>query len=682
MAATPPPKLEFKIDPDPGFTLKFKDFEGTEELGRPFHYVVNLSSTKVKMDLTALLGSSVTVTMVNPDNSKRYFNGVVASIAYAGLRAGGRGYRMELRPWFWLLSQRKDCRIFQNKSIWDIITAVCRNAGFSDFADKRGAQPKAGSQTVEYCVQYDETSFDFITRLMEEYGIYYYFTHADGKHTLNFADDPSSHSSIGAAIPFRTRQTGSRAVADHVWQWSSELTVVPGKVSYTDYNFTTSGVDLSVRSSNDAGHKYDAFEWFEYPGRHPTTAIGQALSDVRLQHYVAQRRLMFGVTNSRLLYTGSKFTLSNFYEAADNIEYTVVRATYTLAARESRATTGAATADIFRVSFEAIKGTTPFRLARTTPRPRIPGPQTAKVVTEPTGSTSDEIVTDKYGRIKVKFPWARPAGPGSQSEAEVNDQKASCWIRVAQMWAGVTWGGMVIPRVGMEVVVEFLDGDPDRPLVTGCVYNDAQTVPYALPDNKTRSTFKTNSSTGGGGYNELRFEDKKGSEEVYFQAQKDYNKVVLNNETVNITQDTTTTVKQGNRSVTVSQGNNSFTVSTGTNTTKIKGDNSLTVDTGNNKATVTTGDDTLTVSAGNHKIDVSAGSSTYSAAQSVTITGTQSVTIKSDSTVTLQVGSNSITISTSGISISAGQFSVSATGTASLSASGAMTLSGATIALN
>jgi type VI secretion system secreted protein VgrG len=274
----------------------------------------------------------------------------------------------------------------------------------------------------------------------------------------------------------------------------------------------------------------------------------------------------------------------------------------------------------------------------------IRGPQTAVVV----GASGDEIYTDKYGRIKVQFPWDRLGN---------NDENSSCWIRVAQIWAGQSWGSIFIPRVGQEVVVEFLEGNPDRPIVTGCVYNATQTVPYTLPDNKTRSTIKTNSSTGGNGFNELRFEDKAGSEEVFFQAQKDYNKVVLNNETVNITQDTTTTVKQGNRSVTISQGNNSVTVSQG-----------------NNSVTVSTGNDSLTVSQGNHSITVTAGSSTVTAGQSIT----------------LKVGSSSITINASGVSISAGTFSVNATDVAqvqsggfmSLEAGGEMTIEAASIALN
>ena len=677
-------KIDVKIEPDPGFKLMLDELRGTEELGRPFLYELSMSSTEAKGDLTALLGSTITVTVVQPGGSTRHFNGIIGRIAYAGMRSGARSYRIELRPWLWLLSHRRDCRIFQNKSAWDIITTVCRNAGFSDFEDKR--QKSAGSETLEYCVQYDESTFDFVTRLMEEFGIYYYFEHSDGKHTVKFADDPSSHSAIGAAIPFRTRQTNARAVADHIWQWSSELAVVPGKVTFTDYNFTTSAADLTARSSQVASHKYGDFEVFAYPGLYPTAADGQKLTDVRVQDLAARRHVLFGTSNSRRLYTGCKFTLDEFYEESENTEYTVIRATYTLSVGQLRAAAAGASRSTYRCDFEAIKGTTPFRLNRITPHPLIRGPQTAKVVGEPTGSAADEIVTDQYGRVKVRFYWARPDTPATQSAAEQNDQKASCWIRVAQIWAGATWGGMFIPRVGQEVVVEFLEGNPDRPIITGCVYNDAQKVPYALPDNKTRSTIKTNSSTGGGGFNELRFEDKKDSEEVFFQAQKDYNKKVLNNETVTITQDTTTTVEKGNRSVTVSEGNNSLTVSKGNNsatvsegnnsTTVSQGNNSTTVSEGNNSLTVSQGkntvvvqsDNSLTVNEGNHTITITAGSSTISAGQSITI--------KANEKITLQVGASSITISQTGVSISGPEVTASADATMSLKSNAEMSLNG------
>ena len=274
-----------------------------------------------------------------------------------------------------------------------------------------------------------------------------------------------------------------------------------------------------------------------------------------------RRKILFGSSNSRRLYCGCKFTMSQFYQTSENIEYTLISTNFSISMAEAMSTGGGEMRDTFDCSFQAIPGTTPFRLERQTPRPMIRGPQTAKVV----GQSGDEITTDQYGRIKVKFFWDR---------SSAQDENSSCWIRVAQSWASTSWGSIFIPRVGTEVVVEFLEGNPDYPIVTGSVYNANQTVPYTLPDNKTRSTLKTNSSTGGSGYNELRFEDKAGSEEVYFQAQKDYNMVIV----------------QGNSTVTVQQGNHSHTVSKGNNTT--------TISQGNNSTTVSQGNESLTVSAG------------------------------------------------------------------------------------
>jgi type VI secretion system secreted protein VgrG len=315
-----------------------------------------------------------------------------------------------------------------------------------------------------------------------------------------------------------------------------------------------------------------------------------------------------------------------------NQDYLITGCTTTFGAGESRSAAGGDLVDTYRCVFHAIPGKVPFRLDNKTPRPMIRGPQTARVV----GASGDEITTDEYGRVKVKFPWDRSAA---------QDDTASCWIRVSQLWAGAQFGAMFIPRVGQEVIVEFLEGNPDRPIITGRVYNASVKVPYALPGDKTKSTIKSNSSTGGGGFNELRFEDKKGSEEIFINAQKDYNETVLNNKTVKITQDSTTTVDKGNNSLTVSQGNHSVTISQG-----------------NHSTTVSTKDHELTVSAGNHKITISAGKSEISAATSITLT----------------VGSSSIKIEPAAITISAGQIKLSGTATVEISAPSAK-LAGSTM---
>lgn len=637
--------VKITIDPDPGITLQLDGLKAEEELGRPFKYDLSLSSDKSTADLSSWLGASCTLQIMQSDKTtKRYFNAIVARAVYDGLLGGAYRYRLELRPWIWLLSRKQDCYIYQNMTVWAIIQDIFSRASFTAISDKR--QNSSGSQTLEFCVQYNETSMDFVTRLMEKYGLYYYFTHADGQHTLVFADDPNSHTALTNAIPFVLRQTSYVTVDDHIWEWETDQKLQPGTATFNDYNFTTPSADLTSKTSQSASHPYSSFEVYEFPGPYAIAADGTTIANVRMQRFTRQTLTLRGVSNSRQIYTGCKLTLSGFSDTSQNIEYLVIGAHYTLAEAEGVPTTDGSMADTYICTFYAIPGTVPFQLEEKTPWPRMHGPQTAKVVV----ASGDEITTDTYGRVKVKFPWDR---------SSAQDDTASCWIRVAQIWAGSSWGGMYIPRVGMEVVVDYLNGNPDRPIIVGCVYNATNMPQNALPDNKTKSDIMTNSSTGGGGFNQLRFEDKKDSEEVYFQAQKDYNKLVKNNETV--------TVDKGNRSITLNSGDNSFTVSKGKNTVSIQadnsvtinqGNNSLTVSQGNNSTTVSTGNDSLTVSSGNHSISVSAGTSAITAGQSITLT----------------VGSNSIAISTSGITINGSLITVQA--------SGDLTLKGSMVAIN
>ena len=616
------------ISPDPGITLQLHGLHATEELGRPFEYDLVLSSDKAVPDLSSWLGASCTLSITLSDKkTKRYFNGIIARAIYDGLQGGAYRYHLELRPWIWLLSRVQNCFIFQNKSVWDIINAIFSTAGFTKLSDNR--QNQAGSEMLEFCVQYNETSLDFVTRLMEKYGIYYYFTHTASDHTLVFCDDPNSHTALTDAIPFSFRQTQYTTVQDHLWQWTADQQLQPGTTTFNDYNFTTPSADLTAKSTHSASHPYSSFEVYEYPGPYQVVADGTKISDVRMQRFTAQSLVLRGVSNSRMIYTGCKMTLSGFSDASQNIEYLVIGTTYTLGEAEGVPSTDGSVADSFVCSLRAIPGTVPYQMEEKTRWPLMHGPQTAKVVV----ASGDEITTDTYGRIKVKFPWDR---------SSAQDDSASCWIRVAQMWAGAQWGAMYIPRVGQEVVVDFLNGNPDRPLIVGCVYN-ATNMPFnALPTNKTMTDLKTNSSTGGSGFNQLRFEDKAGSEEVSFQAQKDYTVLVKNKETV--------TIDQGDRTHTLNSGNDSLTVS--------KGNKTVTISQGNHSITVSAGNDSMTVSQGNHSLTVSAGSSTINAGQSIT----------------LQVGANSIKIDTSGVTINGTMIKATA--------SGEMTLQGSMVSIN
>ncbi len=664
------------LSPDPGFKLRFDGLTATEELGRPFLIEIDASSGDAKGNIGAMLGASATVAMTSAAGTKTYFNGILARAAYAGLGGGVYRYHFELRPWIWLLTRTSDCKIFQNMPAWDIINKVFKDHGFNAL-DKR--QNAAGDIVLEYCVQYRESAFDFVTRLMENVGLYYYFDHKDGSHDLLLADDPNSHTALGAAIPFYFSQTEVRAVQDHVWEWTADLQLQPGVYTFRDYNFTTPAADLTAKSLHSATHPYSSFEVYDYPGVYDTAADGRKLSDVRIQELTSRVQLFDGKSNARGIRSGVKFKLSEAADTALNQEYLVLRAITAISIAEGASDSRGNLVDSHRVEFTAIPGTVPFRLEQRTPRPMIRGPQTAKVV----GESGEEITTDQYGRIKVQFYWDRVG---------TNDQNSSCWIRVAQNWAGAGWGGMVIPRIGMEVVVEFLEGNPDRPLVTGVVYNATQTVPYPLPGKKVISTFKTNSSKGGGGFNELRFDDTKGTEEIFFHAQYDYNKVVLHNETVKITQDTTTTVLQGNRKVTVDTGNDTHLVSTGNReVTVAKGNDTHTVNMGNRTAKVDMGDDSTTVSLGNQSIKVSVGTQTIdvtigsikaSAGMNIEQTAKMSIKQTANMSIELSCGPSSIKLDPTGITISGPKISVSAQAMMSLDGGGVMTQSAGIIKIN
>jgi type VI secretion system secreted protein VgrG len=633
--------IKLSPEPSPAMDLKVDGLEATEELGRPFLIEVDVSSGDVKGDLSTLLGSSVTVTTTDENANKEYFNGILTRAQYLGFKGGVYHYRFELRPTAWLLSQTHDCKIFQNQSAFQIITTVLGDVGVTA-ADKR--QNQAGDTTLEYCVQYSESKLDFVTRLMEQFGLYYFFTHSDGDHTLNIADDPSSHTALSAALPFLLEQGEVQNVENHVWEFAADHHLQPGAFTFKDYNFTTPAADLTAKSTKSFSHPHNSLEIYHYPGGYTEVSEGQKRTDVRIQDLRARAQMFDGSSNARPLRCGAKFTLSGFPDDALNKEYLVTRAITRIGAAEGGADTRGGHVDAYDVAFTAQFGTEPFRLEQKTERPRIRGPQTAIVV----GDSGEEVTTDQYGRVKVQFYWDRIG---------TKDQNSSCWIRVAQSWAGAGWGAIFIPRIGMEVVVEFLEGDPDRPLITGVVYNATQTVPNTLPDKKVVTTIKSNSSKGGGGYNELTFDDTKGSEVVTFQAQKDYKKTVLNNETVDITQDTTTTVKQGNRSVTVSQGNDDHTVSQG-----------------NRSVTVSQGNDTHTVSAGNRKAAISAGNDEVTAGQSIKLTANTSIE--------LTVGGTSLKLDSSGITYSGPKISGSASGEMELSGGGMMTLSAGMIKIN
>ena len=538
--------------------LVIRTIQGEDRISGLFHYTLEMVSAEKSLDFTQIVGKSVTVTMTLATGSKAYLNGIVGRFVQAGTDVRRTTYFADLHPTLWLLTFSADCRIFQNKTVPDIVKQVLNDQGVTDLKD---ALTKTYNQR-EYCVQYMETAFDFISRLMEDEGIYYFFTHEDGKHTLVLADDSSAHEDVTGYATVRLRPVDSQwSEEGSIQECTIEQQTVTAKFKADDYNFETPSTDLLATSSGDGSTTV-----YEYPAGRSSQADVETKTGVVLEGLESNKKLLRGTGSCRSFRSGAKFKLTE--HPRDDVNDTYVLRWVSFRGDQSI---------LFTNSFEAQPLATPFRAPRATPRPRIYGSQTATVV----GKSGEEIWTDKYGRIRLHFHW---------DQLGKSDENDSCWVRVSQGWAGKQWGSWFLPRIGQEVVVSFLEGDPDRPIVTGSVYNADQTVPYTLPDDQTKSTFKSNSSKGGGGFNEFRFEDKKDSEEVYLHAQKDHNIEVLNDQTITVKNNRTVTVQEKDETLVVDKGNRSVKVNTGNETHEVKGKRDLTVtdaETHTNKADYT-----------------------------------------------------------------------------------------------
>jgi type VI secretion system secreted protein VgrG len=490
--------------------LVLHSMSGREELGRLFEYELALSSENHAIKVDDILGQKVTIRLDLEDDKKRYFNGFVSRFAQTGGSQTRATYKATIRPWLWFLTRRADCRIFQEMTVPEIVKKVFKDDGFTDFDESLSGRYDPWT----YCVQYRETDFNFVSRLMEQEGIYYYFKHEDGKHTLMLCDSSGAHEAIvgNEEVPFRP--PSNQVYDEQVYDWSSSQEVLPGIYSLTDYDFEKPSVDLAAQSKIERAHANAKYEYYDYPGEYIETQGGKGYAKTRIEEIQWQHAKVAGAGTVRRFHPGGLFKLIDHPRSDQNAEYLVVAAQHELYSTEFETGGAAPGGPTCVCGFTAIESKTPFRSPRTTAKPIIQGPQTAIVV----GPSGDEIYTDKYGRIKVQFHWDRQGK---------KDENSSCWIRVAQVWAGSAWGGIQIPRIGQEVMVEFLEGDPDQPIITGRVYNAEQMPPYGLPDNATQSGIKSRSTKGGGdaNFNEIRMEDKKGSEELYIHAEKNHTNI-------------------------------------------------------------------------------------------------------------------------------------------------------------
>ncbi|TIL27782.1 MAG: type VI secretion system tip protein VgrG [Mesorhizobium sp.] len=493
--------------------LTFTHLVGRDEISRCLAYTVGFVSSSPDIDPLKMLGGAVSIE--GESDPKRWFSGLVSEFRLTRIEDRLAYYEAAIRPWLWFLGNTTDCRIFQNMSVIEIVEEV-----FSKYSTAKFEKRLQGSYPPrEYCVQYDETDLDFVQRLLEHEGILYFFEHDEGKHTLVLVDAMNKLKPAPGyeKVPYHFEGQGSRRDVEYITEWIPGSSVRPGAYVHTDYDFKKPGADLMAKSAQPFGHKLAAGENYRQPGAHLEVGRGDSLAAIRREEIQAVHQRIAAVGTVRGLYSGCTFKLDGFPREDQNQEYLVVSAEYRLFDPGYRAL-----ADVESENFKVILGVAPTALAyrppRITPRPIMRGPQTATVV----GPSGEEIFTDKYARVKVQFHWDRLGK---------KDQNSSCFVRVSQTWAGSGWGFIQIPRIGQEVIVDFIEGDPDLPIITGRVYNASQMPPYGLPGSATQSGWKSDSSKGGGGYNELMFEDKAGSELVNFQAQKDHNLLIKNDRT-------------------------------------------------------------------------------------------------------------------------------------------------------
>jgi type VI secretion system secreted protein VgrG len=485
--------------------LLLDTFSGAEGISTPFLYTVDLLSENEKVDAAEVLRKEVTLTFVLPDGSKRVIHGIVRRFAQLGQRDQLTYYRAEIVPWLWFLSLAQDCRIFQQMSVLEIVEKVFKEQGYSDFEIKCSrSYPKR-----EYCVQYRESNLNFVSRLLEEEGIYYFFRHSTSAHMLVLADDNSAAQDIGGGGA--ARLSGERRDdEDVVLELSDVHAVHTGKVTLTDYDYLQPSLSLQQSVSGDGRE-----EAYDYPGMYASPSDGDRYALIRLQEQEAVARVLTGAGTMRSFESGGKFKLVGHYRRDLNASYLITEVRHSGHAGAYRAWEDRH--PYYENSFSAIPIATPYRPPRRTRKPAVQGSQTAVVV----GPSGEEIWVDKHARVKVQFHWDRQGR---------KDENSSCWVRVSSSWAGKSWGWIQIPRIGQEVIVDFLEGDADRPIITGRVYNAEQVPPYDLPANQTQSGVKSRSSKGGGAenFNEIRLEDRKGSELLYIHAEKDEEIVVEN----------------------------------------------------------------------------------------------------------------------------------------------------------
>ena len=572
---TPGPIVTIQCPSLKNLTLVPVAMSGSETLGRPFEFLIDVISPTPQLPPKDLLGASLTLQMEVPGFQLRNFNGVVAGFENRGALSSGFLARLWVRPWLWLLTQSANCSIWSPSppgsaaakcvSVTDILKEVFEQEipGSGDLLYPNAAvdysKLRGTYQPLDLACQYRETDFNFVTRLMEEAGIYYYFTHTPTSHTMVLVDQIQSTTDPMPSISYSPTGGQLGALIEHVSEWNESFHVRTGRVSFSDYDFEKPRWPVSESTGAAFGYVSDNTVRYDYPGDllTGTLVVGPGSKDyatVRLQQAQLGLVEFTGKTNSRTLAVGQVFTLTDHPIAGYDDKYLVVSANYRISPPDP--SSGNNSFALYMCQFTAIRNDTQYRTPASATKPFVRGPQTAVVV----GKQDDEICTDKYGRVCIKMHWERETK---------NDQNLLCFARVSQILAGSGWGAVFTPRVGHEVIVDFLEGDPDRPIITGRLHNGVNMPPYQVASHPTVSGIRTHSSPKGSlnNFNEIRFEDRKGGEELYIQAEKTQTTLVKGSQSISV---------YGDRSLQVG-GHESHKVKK-TRTTEITEDENLTVD--------------------------------------------------------------------------------------------------------
>lgn len=596
--------------------LLLRGFSGQESLSQLSVFELDLLSKDPEIKFEDIIGKRVTLRVTLSEDKNRYFNGFISRFLQTGAQTGMPNYRATMVPWLWFLTKTTDCRIFQNKTVPDIIQQICKEYGFTDIKTKL----QATYEPRDYCVQYRESDYNFVSRLMEQYGILYFFEHEKEKHTLVLTDNPDAHQPCPEQPTAKWNPQGSKSMTeDVVTTLEVEKIFRPGKYALTDYNFETPSTSLlSEIETTIAVGGNTKYEVYDYPGEYEKKDQGKTLVKVRMEEQEVKHLYVTGTSSCRAFATGFRFDFEDYSRADLNQAYVLTTVSHTATVGDTYTTgkTGDGS-EAYTNAFICMPHTVPFRPPQITPKPIIQGPQTAVIV----GPSGEEIYVDKYGRVKAQFHWDR--------EGKF-DEHSSCWMRVSQVHAGKSFGGIDTPRIGEEVIIAFLEGDADRPLIVGRVYNAKNMPPNGLPGAGMISGLKSNSTPGGDGNNCIMLDDTKGNELYNMNAQFNCTENVGNNRTTSIGVDESLSVGNNRtKKVKVDQsediGSNKKIHVGATHTEVVDGDKTMTI--GGNHSETISGNETITVKTASAHTIILARALSVGAGYQVTVGGAMNESI-------------------------------------------------------